>query len=107
MEFEWHEYQLVHSGRQCLGVLAGIDGRHALGLGVQVLWRMCDKRSSMVRLRDRYALDRLLARSTNSVSIQVSIIYRMGIVALFECLRLERASYMTTIAGQMCIAHAR
>ena len=44
------------------------DGSHALRLGLQVLWRVCDERATVVRLYHRYALDRLLARRTSPVS---------------------------------------
>ena len=46
----------------------GTNCRDALGLGVRVLQGVCDERSPVVRLRDRHALHRLLARSASSVS---------------------------------------
>ena len=56
----------------------GIDRRDALALGVQVLWRMCDEHSPMVRLRDRHAIDRLLASSASSVSWKLYLISELA-----------------------------
>ena len=73
LESVWHKrhHQLVDDYRQRYRMPARTDRLNALGLGVQVLRRVCNERSSVVRLHHWHALDRLLAGRASAVSGRV------------------------------------